>query len=413
MGGSSASIEAIFGDSVATGQRSLLYTRRSSLRVAGNAAGPLVSILIFWRLGNHWRTSELEYVIAAGAAFFLVPAALALSLDENKTLGRASEAFLTIAAAQDAVVTARDAPRTAPSRCHEHTHEEQQEARDELCDDHRDDDPQQQGLLEEEASARSQARRRRRIAATIVCADVVSMLGSGMTVKFFPIFFWKDCGLSPIQVNCIYAAGPLGVSAAAFAAQRLSSRLGRVETAVLTKFCGIALLVWMSVARDDRLVVALYLARTWLMNCCQGITRSVLNDYVPKAERARWNAFESINLFSWSGSAVLGGFLIEKKGFRATFAYTAALQFCSVCALASIAGLVRAETHTDDTAAERAAERSENGFSLVQGDDVDETQPYRAPAHADSHDHHRDDHDPRAQTDHTADQSPDTIIRAD
>ena len=30
----------------------------------------------------------------------------------------------------------------------------------------------------------------------------------------------------------------------------------------------------------------LYLLRTWLMNCCMGLTRSVLNDYVRKAARA-------------------------------------------------------------------------------------------------------------------------------
>lgn len=39
----------------------------------------------------------------------------------------------------------------------------------------------------------------------------------------------------------------------------------------------------------------------------QGLTKSVLNDYVSKANRAKWNSLESINVFSWSGSAALGG----------------------------------------------------------------------------------------------------------
>ena len=79
------------------------------------------------------------------------------------------------------------------------------------------------------------------------------------------------------------------------------------------------------------------------MNCCQGLTRSVLNDYVRKSERARWNAAESINLFSWSGSAVLGGYLIDRHGYRATFLVTAGLQLCSAAILAPLACVVQRE----------------------------------------------------------------------
>ncbi|KAH8056758.1 major facilitator superfamily-like protein [Aureococcus anophagefferens] len=94
---------------------------------------------------------------------------------------------------------------------------------------------------------------------------------------------------------------------------------------------------------DGPTVVVLYCCATWLMNCCMGLTRSVLNDYVRKAERARWNAAESINLFSWSGSAALGGYLIDRHGYRVTFLVTAAIQFVAALILASIALLVRSE----------------------------------------------------------------------
>ena len=77
---------------------------------------------------------------------------------------------------------------------------------------------------------------------------------------------------------------------------------------------------------DGPLIIVLYLLRTWLANCCSGLTRSILNDYVRKEERARWNAAESINRFGWSGSAALGGFLLHHYGWRLTFAGTASLQ---------------------------------------------------------------------------------------
>ena len=52
----------------------------------------------------------------------------------------------------------------------------------------------------------------------------------------------------------------------------------------------------------------------------------MLNDYVAKRHRAKWNALESVNLFSWSGSSMLGGYLIRSYGFNATFLITAVLQ---------------------------------------------------------------------------------------
>ena len=47
MGLHSAPLEALFGDSIASGQRSKLYVRRSALRTLGNAIGPFLSIIVF------------------------------------------------------------------------------------------------------------------------------------------------------------------------------------------------------------------------------------------------------------------------------------------------------------------------------------------------------------------------------
>lgn len=42
--------------------------------------------------------------------------------------------------------------------------------------------------------------------------------------------------------------------------------------------------------------------------------------------RARWNSLDSLFVFSWSGSAAFGGFMIAKWGFGAAFLITAILQ---------------------------------------------------------------------------------------
>jgi MFS family permease len=64
---------------------------------------------------------------------------------------------------------------------------------------------------------------------------------------------------------------------------------------------------------------------------------------VRKEERARWNAAESINRFGWSGSAVLGGHLVDRYGYRLTFLITAGLQLSSALILSSLAGVVERE----------------------------------------------------------------------
>ena len=42
--------------------------------------------------------------------------------------------------------------------------------------------------------------------------------------------------------------------------------------------------------------------------------------------RAKWASLESLNTSTWSGSAVIGGFLADRFGYRHVFLITAALQ---------------------------------------------------------------------------------------
>ena len=79
VGSQSSAVEAIFGDSIPSGSRSRLYVRKQSLRVLGTAAGPLLAVVVFATVGDHWREGELEIVIACGACLFFCPALLVLA----------------------------------------------------------------------------------------------------------------------------------------------------------------------------------------------------------------------------------------------------------------------------------------------------------------------------------------------
>ena len=82
----------------------------------------------------------------------------------------------------------------------------------------------------------------------------------------------------------------------------------------------------------------------WLVNCTAGLTKSVLNDYVSKKHRAKWAALDSINTSSWAGSAMLGGFLADRLGYRKVFLITAGLGLLANSLYLPLAWLVAVET---------------------------------------------------------------------
>ena len=92
-GSVSGPLEALFGDSVETGSRSFVYQLKSALRTAGNAIGPLISIVIFSVRGDVWRVDDLSLVMFCGLALTVCPIACLFFFSDEKSLGAESEAF--------------------------------------------------------------------------------------------------------------------------------------------------------------------------------------------------------------------------------------------------------------------------------------------------------------------------------
>ena len=93
-----------------------------------------------------------------------------------------------------------------------------------------------------------------------------------------------------MMVNALYVAAPLGIALCTLLAQRLSLLLGRLQTTLLCKFLGVGLLLAiaylpLSSPHAPYYILPMYLVRTWLMNAPTSLTKSVLNDYVPKKHR--------------------------------------------------------------------------------------------------------------------------------
>lgn len=67
---------------------------------------------------------------------------------------------------------------------------------------------------------------------------------------------------------------------------------------------------------------------------------AVLMDSVPRRHRGKVNAIDSVRTFSWSGSAALGGMLIERYGFQTTFLITAAIKTAAFVPLLALLAYV-------------------------------------------------------------------------
>lgn len=63
----------------------------------------------------------------------------------------------------------------------------------------------------------------------IASSDILYGLASGMTIKFFPVFFQdpRFVGLRPSSTNFVLAGQPLAIAAGSLLAQRVSSKLGK------------------------------------------------------------------------------------------------------------------------------------------------------------------------------------------
>ncbi|KAK9820228.1 hypothetical protein WJX72_007681 [[Myrmecia] bisecta] len=267
-------LESLYADSIVTGKRTL-YTVKHVVMQLASCVGPLLSVVLFLHLGNTWNIADCRLVLLAGLVAMLIPLASICFFDDDKGLGHHSEAVIS------------------PLSC--------------CCG------PANPHLM---------------VPLLLTFSDYIGALAAGMTIKFFSLFFIQKCSLGPVQVSLLSVVGPVGISLLSLLCQKVSKRLGRVQTSLATRLVDIGLLMTMAylptgVGRARNVLLAAHLTRMAFANCTRPLLRSVLMDNTPKRHRAKVNALDSVRAFSWSGSAAAGGALIERYGFQTTFLITA------------------------------------------------------------------------------------------
>lgn len=309
FGACNTCVNALLADSIPDGMRSKTFMQRTICINSGSLTGPIVAIVMFSKLGNVWGESECATVIIVGQILSL-PTLLCLWFlnDDYTEIGPVIEDFI-------------------------HEEEILHQLEGETCSTASTSD----SITQIIDSSQIKNTRSRRIPFLIAFSDVLGGLAAGMSIRYFPIFFIKQLDLSPLQVQVIYLIRCFGLIVCSKIAHWGGKKLGRCQFSVLFKWTGISMMVLMLIAYNNGLsnyvVCTIYLLRTCFMNSTSPLTRSMLMDSVPKEERAKWSALESVTMFSWSGSAALGGFLVSAEGIEFNFYVTAGLQFLATIPL--------------------------------------------------------------------------------
>ena len=324
--------QALFADSTPQGLRSQYYVYLFIVYLVASAVGPTVSIVMFQTIGDEWDLRDLRNVLFVGLGVTVLEAIVMLFFDDAKAL-------------EEETHDSRH-PTTPPNET----------ATNPLPAEEAPVEPQTSTLDNTHEGSSPYSGVRRIIPYVLFGHGLIMAIGSGMTVKFFPLFFKEDVGLSPSQVQVIYVLVPLVMAAFSTVGTNVAAAgLGRVQTVMLFQTCGISLLVSMVVFshyldRHPFILVPIYILRTALMNAIYPLEESILMDFVPKNTRARWKSLESVAAFGWCGSAALGGWMADEYDYSRTFAVTAAIQTLGMASMGILLPLVpRAERHGADS----------------------------------------------------------------
>ncbi|KAJ0403899.1 hypothetical protein ATCC90586_003981 [Pythium insidiosum] len=377
----SPAMESLFAESVPHGRRSYPFMIKYNVSNVAQVVGPLLSVLLFLYVGDSWRVQELQPVLVFGTFLVAIASLVLFRFDDDCALAEE----LTTLSIQRPDATARS---QSQSQSHSRRRRSTSIGSDALktpsvggddleieFDFPEDEDPQnderqepqhpkthrtatacsvptetsslllaqddpraktdsalsflEHALLSDrgDASISCLGFTPRHVPLLLFLSDFIISNGAGLTVYFFPLFFKEEYGLSPIHVSLVLLAQPIVVMVLAYVAQRSSRAVGRMPLVAFTRLASTVCLLGLSYAQPLPLAIALFLLRGGMMRCSQPLRRSVLMDHVEKQFRARWNALEGISVFSYSGSAVLGGYLVDRYDYRTCFFITSFVYF--------------------------------------------------------------------------------------
>ncbi|CAE7205242.1 unnamed protein product [Symbiodinium sp. CCMP2592] len=174
----------------------------------------------------------------------------------------------------------------------------------------------------------------------IAAFNITFMLGGGITLKFYPLFYHREYGLSDVEI-CWIMAGYWLATAVGTKVVGLLTRCRRAVAVLTLHLMGVALLFLFILTRPLSWSLVSFELRPVSMNAHFALNTALTMDYALPKHRGRWAAVSSLNRATWAGSAAVGGVLVDQLGFRASFAVTGCIMLVAAAIYSPMLGLAR------------------------------------------------------------------------
>ena len=184
----------------------------------------------------------------------------------------------------------------------------------------------------------------RRVPILCVTFSLVSVVAGGLIVPFFILFFENDVHLSLVQVNLLEGCSLFFIAIFSKAGAWISKHFGRAPTMLSIFTLCTALTFMLRFGLPAPILMIVFLFRRGLGNCIKPLLDSVVADFTPSTERGMWNAFLSIGVAGWAGSALLGGILADQHGYTFVIFITSVVYAGSLLLLMPLVRLVSDRT---------------------------------------------------------------------
>lgn len=308
---SSGPTGALMADSVSDGQRSKVYMITSTFSLVGSLIGPILIIVlsqVFSDNTDEWDPKKLANFIYIGIMLHLIPVScMFLYKDISKKESESIDSNLEEGLLTSQNTTNNLSPRTPFNTPYEQPNDVDSETGPTI------------------GSTANKVPFFTFVPTILFFAQLVIVMGSGMTVKYWPLFLKDECHMSMRTIQILYMIVILEIIVFQYVAQKISKKLGRIYTVFMLNIMGITAQTALGLLPDYNnvwLIGFLYTFRFSIMNSSGPLMNSALMDIVPKDHRARWESLYSIITLGWCGSALLGGFINDKMDYSSTFLVT-------------------------------------------------------------------------------------------